>query len=62
MIEIVNLQKSYGSNQVLSDITFTIHDQEIYGIVGQSGAGKSTLLRCINGLNNIIVVALQSMV
>lgn len=50
MIEIVNLQKSYGSNQVLSDITFTIHDQEIYGIVGQSGAGKSTLLRCINGL------------
>lgn len=50
MIEISNLQKSYGDTNVLKDINLTISDGEIYGLVGRSGAGKSTLLRCINGL------------
>lgn len=51
MIEINNLQKSFGELEVLKDITMTIQDGEIYGLVGKSGAGKSTLLRCINGLD-----------
>ena len=50
MIEIRNLYKSFGDLTVLEDISLTINDGEIYGIIGQSGAGKSTLLRCINGL------------
>lgn len=50
MIEIENLQKSFGTNKVLHDINITINDGEIYGLIGVSGAGKSTLLRCINGL------------
>lgn len=50
MIEITNLQKSYGKIKILKDINLTISDGEIYGLVGRSGAGKSTLLRCINGL------------
>lgn len=50
MIEIKGLKKSFGSLEVLDDINLTIHDGEIYGLVGRSGAGKSTLLRCINGL------------
>lgn len=50
MIEIQNLYKSFGKNQVLKGINLTIQDGEIYGLVGISGAGKSTLLRCINGL------------
>lgn len=50
MIEINNLQKSFGSIKVLKNINLTINDGEIYGLVGRSGAGKSTLLRCINGL------------
>lgn len=50
MIEIRNLYKRFGNLQVLEDISMTIRDGEIYGIIGQSGAGKSTLLRCINGL------------
>jgi D-methionine transport system ATP-binding protein len=50
LIEITNLQKSYGKVNILKDINLTIGDGEIYGLVGRSGAGKSTLLRCINGL------------
>lgn len=51
MIEIRNLSKSYNSKvEVLTDVSITINEGEIYGIIGHSGAGKSTLLRCINGL------------
>lgn len=51
MIEISNLQKSFGKTQVLKDINITIESGDIYGLIGKSGAGKSTLLRCINGLD-----------
>ena len=54
MIEIKNLSKTFsaGGNQVeaLKDISLTIGDGDIYGIIGMSGAGKSTLVRCINML------------
>lgn len=52
MIEIKNINKSFGKNKVLSDVNFTIKDGEIFGIIGHSGAGKSTLLRCINRLES----------
>ena len=52
MIEIANLQKSFGANKVLKNISIDITDGEIYGLIGVSGAGKSTLLRCINGLES----------
>ncbi|MBQ6452537.1 MAG: methionine ABC transporter ATP-binding protein [Solobacterium sp.] len=52
MIEIKDVRKSFGDLDVLKGINITIHDGEIYGIIGQSGAGKSTLLRCINGLED----------
>ena len=52
MIEIKNLCKSFeiadGKVDALKDISLTINDSEIYGIIGMSGAGKSTLVRCIN--------------
>ncbi|MBR2686047.1 MAG: methionine ABC transporter ATP-binding protein [Erysipelotrichaceae bacterium] len=50
MIELQHVKKSFGSLEVLKDISISIREGEIYGIIGQSGAGKSTLLRCINGL------------
>ncbi len=50
MIEVSHLCKSFGSLEVLKDISLTVQTGEIYGLVGRSGAGKSTLLRCINGL------------
>ncbi|HIR52356.1 MAG TPA: ATP-binding cassette domain-containing protein [Candidatus Onthovicinus excrementipullorum] len=54
MIEIKHLSKSFqtsgGDVDALKDVSLTIRDGEIYGIIGMSGAGKSTLIRCINML------------
>ncbi len=48
MIEVKNLQKSFGENHVLNGITQTIHKGEKVVIIGPSGSGKSTFLRCLN--------------
>ncbi|MTC25368.1 ABC transporter ATP-binding protein [Providencia alcalifaciens] len=45
-----NITKSFGQNQVFSDIQFTIEKGEFITLLGPSGCGKSTLLRCIAGL------------
>ncbi len=54
MIEIQNLSKTFsvsgGEVQALKNISLTINDGDIFGIIGMSGAGKSTLVRCINML------------
>ncbi len=50
MIEIENLSKSYGSQQVLKDISLRFEGGHIYGLVGANGCGKTTLMRCICGL------------
>lgn len=48
IIEIKHLGKSFGSNEVLKDINFSVSTGEVVCIIGSSGSGKSTLLRCIN--------------
>ena len=54
MIEIKNLCKTFSSGEdrvdALRDISLTVADGDVYGIIGMSGAGKSTLVRCINML------------
>lgn len=54
MIEIKNLSKTFetadGKVEALKDISLSIEDGDIFGIIGMSGAGKSTLVRCINML------------
>lgn len=48
IFEIENLEKSFGENEVLKGINFTVQKGEVVSIIGSSGSGKSTLLRCIN--------------
>jgi putative lysine transport system ATP-binding protein len=48
IIEVKNLKKSFGKNEVLKDINFTVQKGEVVCIIGSSGSGKSTLLRCVN--------------
>ncbi len=62
MIKIENLSKSYGSNQVLSNINLTFEKGKVYGIVGENGSGKTTLFKCITGIEKhtgIIVSDIQ---
>ncbi len=47
-VRLVHLRKSYGSLDVLRDITADIRRGEVISIIGPSGTGKSTLLRCLN--------------
>ncbi|MDD0974099.1 ABC transporter ATP-binding protein [Pseudomonas fontis] len=51
-LEIRNLHKRYGEQEILKGISLTACDGDVISILGSSGSGKSTLLRCINLLEN----------
>ncbi|QDI92366.1 amino acid ABC transporter ATP-binding protein [Salicibibacter halophilus] len=53
MIKVKNLHKSFGDNEVLTDITAEIDAREVVCVIGPSGSGKSTFLRCLNRLEDI---------
>ena len=48
ILQINHLSKSFGKNEVLKDIDFSLNKGDVVSIIGSSGSGKSTLLRCIN--------------
>ena len=50
ILEVRNIRKSFGSNEVLKDISFSLEQGQVVSIIGSSGSGKTTLLRCINML------------
>lgn len=50
ILEVENIQKSFGSNHVLKGISFSLEKGEVLAIIGSSGGGKTTLLRCLNFL------------
>ena len=49
-IEVKNLEKSFGKNKVIDNVSFKVENGEILAIVGFSGSGKSTVLKLISGL------------
>ena len=49
-IEVLNLEKSYGSNAVLRGVDLTVRRGEVFGLLGRNGAGKTTLVECMQGL------------
>ena len=53
ILQIKDLRKSFGDNEILKGISLDIKQGEVVVILGSSGCGKSTLLRCINGLEMI---------
>jgi phospholipid/cholesterol/gamma-HCH transport system ATP-binding protein len=53
MIEVINVNKTFGKNQVLFDINTTFEQGKINMIIGQSGSGKSVLAKCIVGLHEV---------
>lgn len=50
MIQVEGISKRFGGYQALSDITFSVEDGSVYGLVGYNGAGKTTLLKIIAGV------------
>lgn len=48
LIEVSHLKKSFGANDVLHDINFSVEPGDVISVIGSSGSGKSTMLRCIN--------------
>ena len=50
ILEVKNLKKTFGSNLVLKDVSFSLEECQVLAIIGSSGSGKTTLLRCLNFL------------
>ena len=50
VLEVNNLQKCFGSTDVLKGVSFSLERGQVLAIIGSSGSGKTTLLRCLNFL------------
>ena len=50
ILEVKNIKKSFGKNEILKGISFSLEKGEVLAVIGSSGGGKTTLLRCLNFL------------
>ncbi|TPF95975.1 glutamine ABC transporter ATP-binding protein [Bifidobacterium sp. UTBIF-78] len=53
LLSVRHLKKSYGTHEVLKDVSFDVKRGQVLVLLGPSGSGKSTLIRCLNGLETI---------
>lgn len=53
ILQVKNLSKSFGTADVIKDVSFSVKKGEVLGIIGPSGSGKSTILRCITQLETV---------
>jgi D-xylose transport system ATP-binding protein len=53
LLELRNVDKSFGSVQALTDVDFEVRHGEVMALVGDNGAGKSTLIKCIAGIHGM---------
>lgn len=60
LFEMKNIKKSFGSLEVLKDISLQVEEGEVLSIIGPSGSGKSTLLRCATVLRHRTAVRSSS--
>ncbi len=50
VIQVSGVRKTYGSTIAVDEVSFNVHDGEIFGLIGPNGAGKTTTMECIEGL------------
>lgn len=53
IVQVDNLRKSFGDNEVLHGVSFSIRKGDVLSVIGPSGGGKSTLLRCVTNLEQV---------
>ena len=50
IVEVKNLERTFGDHKALEDLTFTVYSGEVFGLLGPNGAGKTTTVRVLNGI------------
>lgn len=50
ILELSHVNKSFGTNKVIDDLSFSVPEHSIFGFIGQNGAGKTTTMKMILGL------------
>ena len=50
VIRVSGIRKTYGATVAVDDVSFDVHDGEIFGLIGPNGAGKTTTMECVEGL------------
>ena len=50
VIQVSGIRKSYGATLAVADVSFEVHEGEIFGLIGPNGAGKTTTMECVEGV------------